>query len=286
MEATMSARYWFLPLLAGIAPHAFADAIPLGSFTFNWNGAAPDGTSITLKVGFVQNGTLLVGPYTLDVSGLNKDQAANNFLMVLSNDPIVPVQAQLNGTNSINVSSVKFQNANYPVTRIRQDNNKAGFKAALDGNVNLAFLAPMPNWQISFDPASVATNGGNLVLALPTVAPLTTFLSSGTTAGQATQALFGLLKGDLFPDVQCLDSTGIPEIGCANSTSLSFFLTPSGSSIDTITEFSFDGAGLDYGLTLPTTVPEPATVHLLGFAAAIFVLKRARNSIRRKPDAI
>jgi hypothetical protein len=283
----MCNRYWFLAILLGVAPQALADAISLGSFTFNWSGTAPVGTSITLKVGFVNgNGTPLLQPYTSDVSGLNKDQAANNFLTLLTRDQNVPVQAQLNGTNSINVFSVKQQNDNFPVTKIRETTTKDKFSATMDGNVNLAFLAPMPSWQISFDPASVATTSGNLVLTLPTVGPLTTSLSSGSTADDATMALFDLLRGDGFPDVQCLDSAGIPKIGCSDSTSLSFFFTPFDSPISTITEFSFDGAGLDSGLALPTTVPEPASVYLVSFVVVIFVLKSARNSVLRRQGEI
>jgi hypothetical protein len=231
---------------------------------------------ITLKIttGEMGFGQVLYDSYSLSVSGLNQNQAANNLLMLLKS---AGYGAALNGTNSINVTSLNLVNnpvtAMLPVTGIRSNSNQAGFNAVVDGNVNLAFLAPMPRWVILFDSTSVATPGGDLTLTIPTLGPLTTSLTSGSTADDDTLALFDLLRASGFPDVECLDSTGVPEIGCSNSTALSFFMTPSNSAISTINAFSFDGAGLDYGLTLPVTVPEPGSVYLIGIVAVIFVVK-------------
>jgi hypothetical protein len=276
----MRSFFCFLTVAVVLAPPALADSIvptPYGSFTFNWAGTAPKGANITLKVSYNFGGITTYFPFSTDVSGLTGSQAASNFLDMV----LIPsgVQATLNGANSINVTSVTSIGGKFTVTDVSQLNTNAGFEAVLDGNVGTFALAPRAGWMVAFNPASVATVGGNLDLMVPTLAPLTTFLSAGTTAEQANQALFNMLIADRFPGVQCLNSAGMSQTGCLGSTALSFFLDPSGSPITSITAVSFDGAGLDYELTLPATAtPEPASIFFTGLGTLTLVLYRIHAS--------
>ena len=260
----------FLTIVTCVTPAAEAAPPSLGSYTFNWTGAAPVGASITIKGLFKQVTNQGVFERNisvpLNISGLTGAQAANNFLTLLKADNVT---AELNGGNSINVFSLKDAGEVFTIAKVDQSASKAGFNATLDGNVQIALLAPNPRWDVSFDPATVATSAGSLDLTVPGFGPLTTLLASGATADDATLALYTLLNANSFPDVQCLDSSGNPETGCTNSTDLTFFLDPSSSPVSAVTALSFDGANLEYALGLPAEVCEPATITTLILACLV-----------------
>lgn len=246
-------------------------AIPTGSYTFTYPGEAPGNTKIriTLVTEPLGIGLAVSMDLTLDISGLNRDQATNNLRDQLAANG---VQFTNNGPNSTNVTSVRFKPPDDPdnpvdlsVKKIDGGSSHPVVSVRLDGtDVNIQRgVDPGQTWKASFAPGfGPPSVGGALVINIPGVGPLSTFLADGTTPEGAALALNNLLSASGFPDV------------ALQGTEVSFLQSPSNDLITRINDFAFEGANLHYSLEIPTPTPEPTTLFLWGSAMAGLGLAR------------
>jgi hypothetical protein len=212
-------------------------------------------TKVNLSIKFGKNAAGVTPPdvnSTQTIDGLNSTQATANMLSQASTGS----NATLNGPNSINITNSGGSGRNNaPIAMIDGGSNTAGIVVAFDGNVTSALL-PENKWVAFFEPgidSPTVTAAGTLTLVVPGTAPVDVSLSTGTTPSSAAIALGNALTADSFPNVS-VDPV---------ADRVSFFLSPSGTPIDTITQFSFDGANLGLGLQLPAEVPEPSAFLIL-----------------------
>jgi hypothetical protein len=117
-------------------------------------------------------------------------------------------------------------------------------------------VKPGDKWKAFFqpglDPTQGTTTPGALVIDIPGVGPLSTFLAVGSMAPTASLALDNLLVSNGFPDVEL------------RTDEVSFLLSPDSVPITEVAAFSFSGTNLHYGLEIPTAIPEPSVLGLFG----------------------
>ncbi len=222
----------------------FAD--PVGSQTFNWAGFAPMGTKIRITATDGKAADNI--DFTIDVSGLDKNQAANNVLQQLKD---AGAKASLNGTNSINIYDIN----NTKITKV--DGGGAGnYTPFLGGTVKTQYVLPGQAWKASFlpnfDPNQGITIAGTLSFEVAGEQTLNTLLFQGETMSQVANAFDQTLVG-----------AGYQGVGL-DGTEVSFYTDSYDAPISNVASFSFDGGNLHLGLQLPSEAPEPSSLLLLG----------------------
>lgn len=261
--------HWFfrsivcVMVLATSSP-AMADT--MGSYTFSFDGTAPENTVIRItavgSTGTGENKATVPVSFTIDISGLNKVQATNNLSSQLRDRHF---NLNPNGDNSLNVDYITVTIAPnidiaVPINTIDGGSNTAGYNIHLDGS-GVKFqrdINPDTKWEVSFgpglDPSQGVTDPGDLIFVIPGLGPLSAQLASGASPADAARTFDELLVSNGFPDAE-IDATGL---------GVSFLLSPSGQPITDVTDFAFTGANLDYQLTFPSTIPEPSYLPVFG----------------------
>jgi len=251
-----------------------AAALPVGSFTFTYDGNAPDGTTIRIGVSAVE----LVQPidFTMDISGNDKTQATARLATQLQSRGVAVTPR---GSNSLDVVGLGA----LPITAIAGGSTKASFPVRLDGSdVDITRnLKPGSKWTVAFVPLfkpEQAVAGGSETIALSdrivgmSLLALSTTVPSDSTAEEAALLFDQLLVG-----------AGLPGVGI-NDAEVSFLEAPFEGTIRVVPEIpdlAFDGSNLFYTLTFPeTTVPAPGTLMLLGMGLLLAQRLRLWKSSR------
>ena len=246
-----------------------AAAAPVGSFTFTYDGDAPDGT--TIRVGVSAVGLAQPIDFTMDISGNDKTQATARLAAQLLSRG---VQVTPRGSNSLDVVGV----GGLPITAIAGGSTTPGFPVRLDGSdVDITRnLKPGSEWKVAFEPIfqpTQAVAGGSETVSLqipdPSLLVLSTTVPSDSTAEEAALLFYQLLVG-----------AGLPDVGI-NDAEVSFLEAPLDGTIQVvpdIPDLAFDGSNLFYTLTFPeTTVPAPGTLMLLGMGLVAQRLWRRKS---------
>jgi hypothetical protein len=251
-------------------------AAPIGSYTFNFNGKAPNGAKIRITAKGSPNGPFSPTPIdeTLSIDGLDQNQVTNLVNTMLMGDGVT---TQPNGMNSLMVMGITQGGKNFPISQVDGGSNLGNLAPQFDGNVKNQKVEPGAKFAALFQPGGFVNGGvtvaGALALTIAGEPTVSTQIATGTTADTAASDFYQMLLSANFPDAQLSGDT------------VTFSLDPFGSPITDITALSFNGANLDVGLGLPATIPEPGTFALIVLAAGALAtyLRTRRRATKARP---
>jgi hypothetical protein len=271
-------------LVAGVGT---AWALPTGSFTFTYDGRAPDDTRVRIRL----VASSAVVDFTMDISGNDKSEATRRLATQLKDR----VAAARLGFEIKEVSPTSIEVIDRPgvpiLTGVGGGSSSAGFPVRLDGT-DVAIdrgVKPGSKWGILVEPTfapeqasagsfeGFAADSGvpqRIAAALDTLHEFSGFIPTGATPAEAALLIYEAMLESGFPDVE-LDDTVVSFL-LAPPDGLSPSLPVIG-----LPELSFDGANLTLVLLFPETLEQrvgaPAAGWLLVLALALAALARVAS---------
>lgn len=235
--------------LTALIPN-LADAAPIGSYNIELTPPANAGSSIRITA-VAEDGTRF-DTGSLTVSGLNANQIRDLVKSAFAGWSVTDL-----GDNGLTIRGAftGVGTAISPIKQVDGGQNAADptLKTNLDGNVTTAVVKPGDTWKVGFAPGLETSPFANV--ATLDLGPFGLFETVvAKTPSAAALDFFTFLEASGFPDVELLSATN--QVG--------FFLAPSGDPIGSINAFAVSGSDLHYSLEIPSEVPEPATLALLG----------------------
>jgi hypothetical protein len=247
-----------------------AAARPIGSYTFSFSGVAP--ADAMLRITAAGTAGALIDA-TFPIGGLDQNKTADKVYQVLR---AAGALVQLTETNSVSISGIVVADVSQNLIGVDGGSSSKGLGPEFDGKVLSEEVAPGAKWVANFAPLlspeqAAATEGATAAFTpsgdppglTSTYGTITFFIPAGTTPSMAAFILY-----------EALLSAGYPDVSLSGSSGVSFLQAPNGEPIDTISQFSFSGAGLELGLEFPATVPEPNSGVLLSVAIGLMAALR------------
>ena len=278
-----------------------ASALPFGSFTFTYDGRAPDGTMIRVGLDGVSAAGgkhPLAVDFVMDISGNNRTEATERLVTQLRDR----LQKHPDGNTGFEIRRVSPSSIDVLdrqggaiLMEVFGGSSQAGFPVRLDGgDVSIVRdLKPGARWHIGIEPTfapeqasagsfeGFAADSGVPQRLAADVEVLATHSFSALVPANATAAEAALL---LF---EAMVEAGFPDVALEGTT-VSFLLGPANGPepplpIIAIPDLAFTGDNRLITLTIPETfarVSGPATWLLVALGLAGTWLRRERKATR------
>ncbi len=255
-------------LAAGIGT---AWALPTGSFTFTYDGRAPDDTRVRIRL----VASSAVVDFTMDISGNDKNEATRRLAAQLK-DRVAAARLGFEVTE-VSANSIEvIDRPGVPILRgVGGGSSTERFPVSLDGT-DVAIdrgVKPESKWEIRFAIEQAAAGGGTLDgfaadsgvpqrIAVAGLHEFSAFIPDGSTPEEAALLTYEAMLESGFPDVELHDNV------------VSFLLAPpEGSSpplpVIGLPELSFDGANLLLVLTFPETLEQSVDAPASGWLVLV-----------------